>query len=199
MVILGTTGIFRKRRVDMELKQANAAQYEEILDLYEQVIQRLGEDGIEIYWDLDSYPSRAYFAEAIATGHLYVAEQDGRILGAAVLDGRERPEYAQVPWGIETKAKEALVMHVLGVLPECRGRGVATFMLRDMQRLCREMGARTLRLDALSCNGPACRLYPRVGYRSVIQRTFCIPGVGDKDFEVFEYIVPATGETERGE
>ena len=71
-------------------------------------------------------------------------------------------------------------------------------MLRDMQRLCREMGARTVRLDALRCNGPACRLYPRIGYRSVIKRTFCIPGVGDREFEVFEYIAPATGKAGKG-
>ena len=172
----------------MIFQAASADRYEEILRLYEQVICQLEKDGICIYWDLDTYPSRAYFARAIEQGELYIALEEGVVVAAAVLDHHARPEYVQVPWQVQANEKEALIMHVLGVSPNARGRGVARFMLESMKQLCRERGLRALRLDALTCNAPACALYRRAGLTPVARRMFCIPDVGDEDFEVFEYV-----------
>ena len=173
----------------MEFKVADAALYSQILSLYEQVILKLEQDGINIYWDLDTYPSREYFKGAIEQGTLYVALEDGQLIGAAVLDHNVRPEYASVPWQCRAQADEVLVMHVLGVLPEARGRGVARRMLEQSIQVCRDQGLRALRLDALTSNRPACELYRRAGFCCVAEQVFCIPGVGDTDFEVFEVVV----------
>lgn len=181
----------RAKHNGMEFKVADTGLYAQILALYEQVILTLEQDGINIYWDLDTYPSREYFAKAIDQKRLYVAIEGGRVIGAAVLDQNQRPEYASVPWGCRAGSDEVLVMHVLGILPEARGRGVARWMLERSIDVCRETGMRALLLDALSSNRPACELYRRAGFRCVSEQVFCIPGAGDTDFEVFEYVISA--------
>lgn len=55
-------------------------------------------------------------------------------------------------------------VHDVVVLDSHRGRGIAEAMLVEVERLARERGACKLTLEVLSGNGPAMRLYERVGF-----------------------------------
>ena len=167
--------------------QASQAQYEEILALYEDAIASLARDGIEIYWDLDHHPSRAFLRRAIERGELFVAMRDGRVVGAFVMDTNQRPEYAEIAWARQASPNEVRVMHVLAVHSCARGVGVGRFLLNAAKDYCRAEGIRSLRLDALSCNAPACALYRSEGFSLVESRIIHIPDVGPHPFEVFEY------------
>ena len=173
----------------MTFQVADKQMYDQVIALYARVIESLSRDNINIYWDLETYPSRAYFSQAIEAGELFVALDGQRVIAAAVLDHKARPEYADVPFGVSASDDQVRLMHVLGVSPEVRGRGVATFMLEQMKELCRARGFLALRLDALLCNAPACALYRRAGLVPVARQTFLIPDVGPHPFEVFEYVV----------
>lgn len=173
----------------MTFASANIHQYDEIIALYEATIAALARDGIEIYWDLDFHPSRAFLRRAIEDGTLYIAELDGRVVGAMVVDTNQRPEYGRIAWRCPAKEDEVAVMHVLAISPDCRRGGVASFMLTKVKELCRSRGIRSIRLDALTCNAPACRLYRREGFSVTYAGPILIPEVGVKDFEVFEYVV----------
>ena len=195
LLVLGATVVCElptgkdKRGASLKLRRAVPSQYGEIVSLYEAAIRWLEGEGINIYWDLDSHPSRAFLRRAIEKGELYVAVQQGRVVGAAVIDASERPEYAEIAWSCNPKPDRIAVMHVLAVLPEAHGRGVGRFMLRRLARLCRKRGIRSLRLDALTCNAPACELYRRAGFLPVERRTMYVPNVGEHEFEIFELVL----------
>ncbi len=55
-------------------------------------------------------------------------------------------------------------MHDVAVLASHRGRGIAEVMLSEAERLAVQRGAVKMTLEVLSGNGPALRLYQRVGY-----------------------------------
>lgn len=55
-------------------------------------------------------------------------------------------------------------VHDVAVLASHRGRGIAEAMLAEAERIARERGACKLTLEVLSGNGPALRLYQRIGF-----------------------------------
>lgn len=167
--------------------QATIHQYADVLALYEDAIASLAHDGIEIYWDLDHHPSRAFLRRAIERGELFVAMRDSRVVGAFVMDASQRPEYEEIAWACQAPPDEVRVMHVLAVHSSARGAGVGRFLLNAAKDYCRRTGIRSLRLDALSCNAPACALYRSEGFLTVESRIIHIPDVGPHPFEVFEY------------
>ena len=167
--------------------QASMHQYGEILALYEDAIASLARDGIEIYWHLDHHPSRDFLRRAIERGELFVALRDGQVVGAFVLDANQRPEYAEIAWSCDAPPEDVRVMHVLAVHSSARGKGVGRFLLGAAKAHCRKTGIRSLRLDALTCNAPACVLYRREGFLTVESRIIHIPDVGPHPFEIFEY------------
>lgn len=67
--------------------------------------------------------------------------------------------------GFSTFACRPLVnVHDVAVLASHRGRGIAERMLAEAERLARGRGAVKMTLEVLSGNGPAKRLYERLGF-----------------------------------
>ena len=124
---------------------------------------------------------------AIERGELFVALEEGRVVGAFVMDDSQRPEYAEIAWSCDAPPERVRVMHVLAVHSSARGCGVGRFLLNAAKDHCQRAGIRSLRLDALSCNAPACALYRREGFSTVESRIIHIPDIGPHPFEVFEY------------
>ena len=67
--------------------------------------------------------------------------------------------------GFSTFACRPLVnVHDVAVMPDYRGQRIGEHMLALVEKLARERGAVKLTLEVLSGNGPAMRLYERVGF-----------------------------------
>lgn len=62
------------------------------------------------------------------------------------------------------KGRPLVNVHDVAVLASHRGRGIAEAMLAEVERIARERGACKLTLEVLSGNGPAMRLYQRIGF-----------------------------------
>lgn len=62
------------------------------------------------------------------------------------------------------KGRPLVNVHDVAVLASHRGRGIAEAMLAEVERIARERGACKLTLEVLSGNGPAMRLYERIGF-----------------------------------
>ena len=59
---------------------------------------------------------------------------------------------------------DVAVLHLLGVRPSARGRGVGAQLVRGALDIARLQHKKALRLDALESNLPACRLYEAQGF-----------------------------------
>ncbi|HEU4405407.1 MAG TPA: GNAT family N-acetyltransferase [Polyangiaceae bacterium] len=85
---------------------------------------------------------------------VFLAYLGGRAVGVAVCF-----------LGFSTFAAKPLVnVHDLGVLPECRGRGVGRLLLGAVERRARALGCCKLTLEVLENNRPARALYESVGF-----------------------------------
>jgi GrpB-like predicted nucleotidyltransferase (UPF0157 family)/GNAT superfamily N-acetyltransferase len=99
----------------------------------------------------------------------YVCECASRIVGAAwsrILDDTDNKGYGNVGEGVPELA--------VSVLPESRGRGIGTELLKRLHAALGELGYKRISLSVQKAN-PALRLYVRCGYTVVKeQETDCI-------------------------
>jgi ribosomal-protein-alanine N-acetyltransferase len=82
----------------------------------------------------------------------WIAEEDGKIAGFTIAD-----------FGYEAGERFAYIQ-TIEVLPEMRGRGAGSELLRRMEESTREKGAHWVWLHVESVNGGAIRLYESHGY-----------------------------------
>ena len=122
-------------------------------------------------WDT-IYPSRDTFSADIGTRTLYLASVDppGELAGVVVINDYQNPEYAAVPWTIDSV--RIGVVHRLMVATAYQGRGVARALMAFAEARSRELGYDVIRLDAFTRNPRALRLYVGLGYRDAGAVTF---------------------------
>jgi len=113
----------------------------------------------------DDYPTVSHFSGAIAQGCLYAAVAgDGTLLGTAVINGKAEVDYSALPWSAEGPA---MVIHKLTVDPAAQRQGIGSAFFQLAERLAREQGLRSLRLDTYSLNDRMQSLILKQGYRQV--------------------------------
>jgi ribosomal protein S18 acetylase RimI-like enzyme len=105
----------------------------------------------------------------IDAGGVFLAEDDGRVLGVAKIDA---PSHG------------AMHLHLVHVRPDARRRGVAKALLRACVGHARDSGAETVSLHVLMANEPARTIWGRLGFRDV--STFMAAPVGSLDQRLAE-------------
>jgi len=114
----------------------------------------------QIYqWD-DTYPNRDYFENCIEDGSIYVMKDGEQLLGIVVLDECQSSEWDEIEW----QGKKPLVIHSLMVHPSHQGKGIGKLVLHASERLAKEQGYTSIRLDSCSGNEAACSFYRRQNY-----------------------------------
>ena len=147
-------------------------------------------DGID-QWNAD-YPVRSSQLDDILGARLYIATLvDATVLGSFVLDERQEPEYAAVPWTI--RDAPVAVVHRLMVHPDHQRSGIARGLMAYAERQALELGFGAIRLDAFTGNAGALRLYDSLGYQAVGTVTF-----RNRLFRCFEKALQATPSPDAG-
>lgn len=115
-------------------------------------------------WGAD-YPTRAFYADDLARGELYVAvAADGSILGVACLNTEQSEEYAPLPWQITAPA---MVIHRMAVDPSAQRQGVATSLFAFAEALARQKGIPAVHVDTYAQNDRMQALFRGRGCREV--------------------------------
>lgn len=144
----------------MQLRLATAADLPALLDVVQRVVPLMQATG-NFQWD-SQYPNETVFRRDIEQHQLWVAELDGRPAGLAALTTEQELEYAQVGWNLN---EVAVVTHRLAVDPQFQGRGVATALLEQAEKLAVERGIFRLLIDTGAENRVTQRLFPKLGYQ----------------------------------
>ena len=162
-------GVNRARHpvTDAKIRQAGSGEIDLLLRLVRECIEGMRGRGID-QWD-DVYPDRATLERDIDEATAFVAMLQGVPVGMAVLNERQEPEYADVPW---LCGGRPAVIHRLMVSPTAEGTGIARALMAHLEARARSLGFDCIRLDAFTYNPRAIRFYERSGYRRAGQVRF---------------------------
>ena len=171
----------------MELFQAGEQDFLRLQEFYKNLIAKTPDMRQFCPWEYGVYPTDALLREHIDNGDLYYMEQGGAILAALVLLPYQEENYAwENPWGAALEDDQVATVHMLGVNPEMQGQGIAHRSVEAAIQKAREMGKKAVRLDALSCNLPAQKLYHAMGFTEVGTVRWQSSNLGWTDFVLYE-------------
>jgi len=156
------------------IRAATAADIDAVEAIYAAIHDKEEREGLVCGWKRDIYPTREVAEEALASGTLYVLEQNGGIIAAARFDGHQEEAYRKAAWLCEAADDRVMVMHTLAVHPSAQGKGAGKRFVQFYERYAAQHGCTALRMDTGSTNLPARRLYAALGFREagIIPTTF---------------------------
>ena len=161
-------------------RRAENADVPAVAGIYEAIHGQEERGESSVGWIRGVYPTQDTARQAVARGDLFVAEEDGAIVAAAIINRTQVDVYAGAPWEHPARDREVMVLHTLVVSPEASGRGMGSAFVGFYEQYARENESPYLRMDTNARNARARRLYARLGYREIAVvpcRFNGIPGV----------------------
>jgi len=112
-------------------------------------------------WDA-TYPNAGVIMEDLIAQTYFVAEENSIIIGGINIDQNQDKTYLEIDW--EDKSDSSLVVHRLGVKEEFWKKGIGKKLMIFAEKLVKERGLKSIRLDTYSGNPKAMEFYRRLGY-----------------------------------
>ena len=132
------------------IRKATAADLDAVSGIYARIHDEIEAGRASIGWLRDVYPTRATAEAALAQDELFVEEQDGVIVGAAILNKTQVDAYFGAPWEHDVPESEIMVLHTLVIDPRCKGPAWAG----NLRRITRAMPSPTAAAPCASTPTP---------------------------------------------
>lgn len=164
-----------------KIRLATVSDIESIARIYDAIHDQEAQGRYVIGWKRDVYPTKETASAALERGDLYVADHNGQICAAAIINSSQLPEYREGKWAVEARDEEVLVLHTLVVDPKSPVKGVGAEFVRFYENMAREKGCKALRIDTQSKNRNARAFYPKFDFKEVgiVKCEFCGCGLVD--------------------
>ena len=144
----------------MKYSKANINQLDKIFDMYSAAIENMEKQGIH-QWD-EIYPDREILRQDILLNQMYIGEIDNKIAVCFVLNEECDEEYNNASW-ICPDARFCII-HRLCVNPIFQKQGIAGQTMEYIEKLCKNKGYDSIRLDCFTQNPYSQKLYDKAGY-----------------------------------
>ena len=151
----------------MEVRKAQKADIDRIGKIYERIHDEEEKGLATTGWIRNVYPTEKTAEVALNRGDLFVMEDEGEIVAAAVINQTQVPEYKNAAWKHGAAAQEVLVLHCLAVDPLEKGRGYGRAFVAFYEEYAKRHGCPALRMDTNALNARARKLYQSLGYEEV--------------------------------
>lgn len=147
----------------MELIKCTNEHLNTVSDLYERLVEHLEKNINYPKWS-KSYPCRQTVETAISEGSQYACFENGKCIGAVILNDNPGGDYAAGEWQNFLNQGEYMVIHTFGVDPNESGKGIGDFITKGCIEIAKKGGYKAIRLDAVPENIPAINLYLKNGF-----------------------------------
>lgn len=148
----------------MEIVRCTAENTAETAAFYDRVVEYLDNNINYPRWTRGDYPSEKSVKKAINAGEQYAVTENGRILGAFILNTDPQGDYSKGCWSIDLNDGDYYVIHTLAVDPDQYGKGIAEKIIDYCISSASDHGLGAIRLDVVPDNFPARKLYERKGF-----------------------------------
>ena len=118
---------------------------------------------------------------------LYVLADGGDIAACVIANAEKVDGYSDAPWQIDSD--EVIVLHVLAVHPDHRGKGLARRLVENVIEQERKAGKKALRLDVIENNTTAEKLYQKLSFQYIQTKTLYYDVVGEMTFKLYELVL----------
>lgn len=172
--------------MDINIRKATKADLAAIEGIYDRILTEEERGRAKIGWVRGVYPTRATAEAALEADELFVEEADGRVVGVAIINGKQVDAYAGAPWMYDVPDSRITVLHTLVIDPLAAGRGLGTAFVSFYERYAAERGCPYLRMDTNQKNTAARALYKKLGYREVDIRPCGFNGISGVNLVLLE-------------
>lgn len=171
----------------MIFRKAEKEDFDKIRSLYWTLIDQEQDDPSFPHWKKGIHPSDEMIQNSIEREELYVLVDGGEIAACVIADNEKFDGYSEAPWQIDSE--EVIVLHVLAVHPDHRGKGLARKLIENVIEQERKAGKKALRLDVIENNTTAEKLYQKLGFQYVQTKTLYYDVVGKMTFKLYELVL----------
>ena len=148
----------------MTIRKAEARDISAISWIYEEIHTEEETGNAVIGWIRGVYPTEATALQSLQRGDLFVAEADGKVVGAAIINQRQVDVYAQGSWEYTAPDEAVMVLHTLVISPSKAKLGYGKAFVQYYAEYARSHSCRFLRMDTNARNLRARGMYQRLGY-----------------------------------
>lgn len=171
------------------MRLATSADFAAVRAFYNQLIDDMAERPFHPMWDKEGHPSDQYLLAAIGADELWVAEGEGTIVAAVIVNGKVNDGYNEVPWQIQAGEGEFVCVHAFGVSMRLQGKGIGKAMMYSIMDNARAAGKKAIRLDLIDFNRPTGKVYEKLGFRKCAELKLYYAEVGWQLFHMYEFVL----------
>lgn len=147
------------------IRRVTASDIPAVAAIYDKLHTEEEAGNVTIGWIRGVYPTEDTARQALRRDDLFVQEDGGRIVGAAIINQAQVDAYSGGPWAYEAEDTEVMVLHTLVIDPDSAGKGYGKAFVAYYEHYARKEGCRVLRMDTNSRNTRARAMYEKLGYR----------------------------------
>lgn len=146
------------------IRKATEMDIPAVAEIYSQIHTAEEMGLITVGWIRDVYPTPETAGQAQRRGELFVQEEGGAIVGAAILNQRQMDAYQEAEWRYDAAEQDVMVLHTLVISPGASGKGYGKAFVRFYEQYARGHNCHYLRMDTNSRNTRARAMYRKLGF-----------------------------------
>ena len=174
----------------MNITSADPNDLDKVIALYTKVAKAMEASPFTAYWQMGVHPTEKCLLDAISKETMYVLRDDSaKILGAMILNDEDTIGYDKVKWILNLPKSKVLILHLLAIDPDTRGKGCAKMMMLKAFEIAKAKHALSFRLDAIKTNVPAQKLYQKCGMTIVGETVDAIETGDIIPFVIYEKLI----------
>lgn len=151
----------------MIIRKANLQDISSIAEIYDGICDAQAEGKMVVSWIKGVYPTKDTALAALERDDLFVMEENGKIVGTAVINQKQMDSYYNADWKFPAEDSKVMVLHTLAISPEFVRKGYGSEFVKYYEEYAREKGCPYLRMDTNAINKTARALYKKLGYEEI--------------------------------
>ena len=151
----------------MEFRKAVPADLVAVSAIYDRIHTREEQGTPTVGWVRHVYPTAATAEAALQRDDLFVATENGAIVGSAIINRLQPDSYGGGAWQYPAPDEAVMVLHTLTIDPDFGGRGLGSRFVKFYEDYALSRNSPYLRMDTQAINLPARSLYQKLGYAEI--------------------------------
>ena len=151
----------------MVFRKATAEDIPAIAEIYQNIHTEEEAGRTSVGWIRDVYPTKKTAEASLLREDLFVAQDDGIIVGTAILNQLQVDVYEGAAWDHPAPDSEVMVLHTLVISPRAFGKGYGKAFVKFYEDYALSQNCPYLRMDTNARNLRARAMYQKLGYKEI--------------------------------